>query len=142
MDRRVVVGLVALQLVVAATHGLAHGELGVTLPALLTWLVALTTFLGPVAGAVLTWRRHPAGPPVVAGSLLGAAGLGVALHFAVASADNVAAVGTGIWPAGFRWTAVALALVQGGGVIAALVLWRRRGVEASDQGRDPSPGNP
>lgn len=139
MDRRVVAGVVGLQLVVAGGHGAAHAELGVTLPALPTALVALTTYLGPAAGAALTWRGHPAGPPVVAGSLLGALALGGLLHFAVEGADNVAAVPAAGWGGHFRWTAVALVGIQTVGATVGAVTWRRWG--SGGPAGEPPPGN-
>lgn len=136
MGRRVVVAVVALQLLVAAGHGTAHAELGVTLPAFLTALVAVTTFLGPAVGAVLTWRGHPTGPPLVAASLVGALALGGVLHFVLEGPDNVAAVAAGAWGGPFRWTAATLAGVQAVGVVVAAVTWRR-----GPHGGRP-PGNP
>lgn len=121
MDRDVIlIGALALHLAVAAVHGTAHGLMGVGLPLWQNALVALTTFLGPVAGVALAIRDHPVGVPLFTVSMASALALGGLLHFVVESPDHVLAVPSGEWRALFQASALGVLLTPTLGVAAGV----------------------
>lgn len=127
MERRVVlVGVLGLHLAVAVGHGTTHELVPVGLSAELNALVALTTFLGPVAGVALAWRGHRLGVPVFTASMVGAFLLGAVLHFVVENPDHVASVPAGPWQLPFQASAAAIGLTAAlGAVVGAWHWWDR-----------------
>lgn len=124
MERRVaLVGVLGLHLAVAVAHGAAHELVPVWLSAELNALVALTTFLGPVAGVALAWRGHRLGVPLFTVSLAGAFLLGLVLHFLVENPDHVQAVGAGPWQLSFQATAFAVGLTAALGTVVGARYW-------------------
>lgn len=125
MERRVIPATVAgVHLAVALGHGSAHALIPVVLAPWANLLVLGTVFVGPVAGAALAWRGHPAGVPLFTATMAGAFLLGVVLHFAVEGPDHVSAIPADPWRLPFRLTAVALGIVEAGGIAIGAWLWR------------------
>lgn len=125
--RRVtLLGVLGLHLAVAVAHGATHELVPVGLPAELNALVALTTFLGPVAGVALARRGHRLGVPVFTVSLAGAFLLGLVLHFLVENPDHVHAVPAGPWQGPFQASALAVGLTAALGTVVGAQAWLAR----------------
>lgn len=123
MGRRLTLtGVLAVHLGVAVVHGVSHGGLGVTLTASQNALVALTTFVGPLAGVLLARRDHRWGVPVFTVSMAAGLLLGVGLHFLLENPDHVRALPAGSWRVPFQLSAGGVALTQLGG--AGFGAWR------------------
>jgi hypothetical protein len=119
--------LVALHFIISAVHGAAHSNLHIDLN---TWqkvyvLVVITAL--PLVSGFALWRRAPSGFPLLLFSMLGALVFGGYFHFIASGADNVASLGSHNWSTPFQWTAILLALTEGGGVLTAILgLWRKQ----------------
>lgn len=127
MDRRVVLlAALVVHLAVASAHGLTHSLVPVHLPAWLNAIVAATTFVGPLAGAVLAWREHPLGVPLFTLSLAGALLVGGVLHFGIETPDHVHAIPAGPWRVPFQVSAVGVALTETVGTAIGGRYWYTR----------------
>ena len=126
--------LVLTHLVISTIHGVAHEGAMVMLTAFGYAYVAIVITVTPlVAAALLFSRRQKLGALLLTLSMLGSFGFGVLYHFVLPGTDNVAEV-HGPWHATFLWTAVALAVLEGIGVITGLWIYQAR--------KDIQPGYP
>jgi hypothetical protein len=119
--------LVALHFIISAVHGAAHSNLHIDLN---TWqkvyvLVVITAL--PLVSAFALWRHTRGGFALLLLSMLGSLIFGGYFHFIASGADNVASLGSHTWSVPFQFTAVLLALTEGGGVLTAILgLWRKQ----------------
>lgn len=124
MERRVILAAVLLvHLAVALLHGATHALVPVSLTAGQNAVVALTTFVGPIAGVALAWRGHPLGVALFTLSMAGALAVGGYLHFLVENPDNVRAIPPGAWRLPFQASAAAVALSPAVGTVVGAWAW-------------------
>jgi len=117
-------------LAAASLHGAAHDALGIPVRGVAGRLfVAGAVFAGPLAALALLHRgRCTAAALLLSASMVAALGYGLAVHYVLATADNVARVPPGLQGAIFRCTAAIIALLEAAGVAAgAILLVARRG---------------
>jgi hypothetical protein len=99
-------------------HGAAHVAEAIWLPPAANVFVILVILLAPfVALGLLYARRQRAGALLLFVSMLGALLFGVAYHFVLPGADNVAQVPPGVWQTPFQVTAVLLAAIEAAGAL-------------------------
>ena len=123
--RRASLWIVALHALALVVHSQSHQAIPVPLSALQNAFAVLVIVVAPLLAAALIWR----GSPRFGGTLLGAAMFGAFLfgfinHYVLESSDNVAQIPATDWGSAFTWSAHALALLELGGVAAALWLLR------------------
>lgn len=134
MDRRVALsGVLGLHLLAAVAHGTTHGFVPVWLTVEQNVVVALTTFVGPVAGVALDRRGHPLGLPLFTLSMAGALLVGGGLHFVVENPDHVGAIPAGPWRVPFQLSAGGVGLTAALGAVIGGGYWfgRRDGHDGS-----------
>jgi hypothetical protein len=121
--RRVSVAIIALHAVVTAAHGAAHSTLKILMKGWQNAYIFIVIVLLPLVAGFLIWKRARFGYLILFLSMLGALVFGGYYHFVLAGADNV---GTGghhamtSWAQVFQVSAVLLALVELGGVVAGV----------------------
>lgn len=134
MNHRIaLLSVLGLHYAIAGVHAASHYSIPVGLGPVLDVVVGLVVFVAPAAGAVLALRGHPAGIPMFAVSMAGAALIGGVLHFVVPSPDHVGAVPHGPWQLPFRASAAGLAIVEAGGTALGGWYWYARSASSSRQ---------
>lgn len=117
-------GLILAHLVISTIHGRAHQGSMVELNTFgYAYVIVVITVAPLVAGGLLFSRAAKAGALLLTLSMLGSLFFGVWYHFLSATNDNVAVV-HGPWSFTFRWTAVALALIEFVGVVLGVFAFR------------------
>jgi hypothetical protein len=119
---------------VSLPHSAAHIAEAIWLPPAANAFVVVVILLAPFValGLLYTHRQH-AGALLLLGSMLGALLFGLAYHFVLPGADNIAQVPPGAWRTPFVVTAVLLAALEAAGaVVGAWMFYARR--------RSPVPG--
>ena len=119
---------------VSLPHSAAHIAENIWLPPVATAFVVLVILLAPfVALGLLYTRRQRAGALLLLGSMLGALLFGVAYHFVLPGADNIAQVPPGAWRTPFVVTSVLLAVLEAAGALvgAWLLYTQRRAIPRS-----------
>ena len=113
---------------VSLPHSAAHVAQSIWLPPAASAFVVLVILIAPfVALGLLYARRQRAGALLLFSSMLGALLFGIAFHFVVPGADNVAQVPPGTWRAPFVVTSVLLAVLEAAGaLVGALMLYALR----------------
>ena len=113
---------------VSLPHSAAHFAEDIWLPPAASAFVALVILLAPfVALGLLYTRWQRAGALLLLGSMLGALLFGIAYHFVLPGADNIAQVPPGAWRAPFVATSVLLAALEGiGAIVGAWILYAQR----------------
>jgi hypothetical protein len=129
LDAAVVTLVVLVHHAIAYVHGGAHGELAIDMSALQNAFINFVILVMPLAGAALTWTHWVRfGLWAVVLGMTGALVFGVYHHYMLVSPDHISHL-----PAGtphvhdtFRWTAGAIAMLEGvGAMLAAYFLGRR-----------------
>jgi len=105
---RSAIALVLVHLAVATIHGLAHAADSVLPGPRDLAFILVVIYACPLVAAILLWRQRQAGALVLALSMAGALCYGLAGHFLLSGADNVAQQAAGAWPIIFQVTAVLL----------------------------------
>ena len=113
---------------VSLPHSAAHIAENIWLPPAANAFVVLVILLAPfVAVGLLYTRRQRAGALLLLGSMLGALLFGIAYHFVLPGADNIAQVPFGAWRTPFIATSVLLALLEAAGaIVGAWLLYAQR----------------
>ena len=113
---------VAIHLVAVIIHALAHARLAVNMTPLQNLYIVVVIMIAPVIAGILVWTPfHRAGAYLFAIAMMGALIFGGYHHFIAAGVDHITRVPVDGWGAFFRFTAVALALIEAWG--CGLVLW-------------------
>jgi hypothetical protein len=103
---------------VSLPHSAAHVAQDIWLPPAANAFVVLVILVAPfVALGLLYTRRRPAGALLLLGSMLGALLFGIAYHFVLPGADNIAEVPSGVWRSPFVVTSVLLAALEAAGAV-------------------------
>jgi hypothetical protein len=114
--------IVAIHLINALWHGLAHVGVPVALSGSQTAFVVLVILILPLAGAAWLWTgRMRTGAALIAGSMLGSLVFGFINHFIRATPDNVLAVPAGAWQHSFEVSAALLVLTETAGSVLGAV---------------------
>ena len=115
---RAALATVVAHATVSLPHSAAHIAQAIWLPPAANAFVVLVILLAPfIALGLLYTGRRRAGALLLFGSMLGALLFGIAYHFVLPGADNIAQVPPGAWRAPFVVTSVLLAVLEAGGVI-------------------------
>lgn len=131
----------AIHLLVGLWHGAAHAELAVALSAAQNLFVYVVVVLAPLVAVILLWTRHAKFALwLFLAAMLASLLFGVCYHYLVISPDNVRHLpeGSAVAHARFTLSAAALALVEGGSVVAAAFFLRQpvsRGLELGSRAR-------
>lgn len=130
--RRLLLAALGLHLAVSTFHGLTHGLVPVDLAPWQDAVVAVTTFLGPIAGAALALggrrvgvRNPRVGVAVFVASMAAALAFGGYFHFVVENPDHVGAIPPGPWRLPFQASAAGVLVANGIGVAVGLWCLRR-----------------
>ena len=116
--------LVLIHLVISTAHGWAHQGAMVALTTFgYVYVVVVITLLPWVAAALLFTRKKKMGALLLALSMLSSFVFGFWYHFLSNTGDNVTQV-HGPWHSTFLWTAIVLAVIELGGTIVGLCLFR------------------
>lgn len=127
MDGRIVLSAVlVVHVAVAGVHGVTHSLVPVYLSVWVNAVVAVTTFLGPLAGVALRWRGHPLGVPLFTLSLAVALLVGGVLHFGFENPDHVHAIPASQWRLPFQGSAAGVAVTEGVGTVVGSWYWYTR----------------
>ena len=119
--------LVLIHLVISTAHGWAHQGAMVALTTFgYVYVVVVITLMPWVAAALLFTRKKKMGALLLALSMFGSFVFGFWYHFLSHTSDNVTQV-HGPWHSTFLWTAIALAVIELGGTIVGLGLFRATG---------------
>ena len=126
---RLALMIVIAHTVALAAHAAAHQILGVQASqAQMVFIVAVIIIAPPLAG-ILIWRGvKGAGALLLACSMAGAFVFGVYNHFVAASPDHVSQVSVmspAAWAIIFQVTALLLAVAEGFGVYAGVLMLKR-----------------
>ena len=117
---------IILHVLVSAMHGTAHRTLNVELSRAQIVFIAIVITIAPLLAGLLIWRgATTAGAIMLALSMAGSLVFGVYYHFVLISPDHVshlAGIPGTIPVIMFQATAVLLALLEGLGVIAGIML--------------------
>jgi len=117
---RVGIALVALHFAANLAHGGVHQGPPVPLSTVQTGFVVVVVTIGPLASLWLLRTDRPTfGWATLAAVLLASFVFGAAFHYVLATPDHVANVPAGTWKLPFEATAALVAVVDGGGAIAA-----------------------
>ena len=113
--------LVAVRGVPLVLHSVAHIQLGIIPPSLLTnAYILVVLFLAPVCAAGLLWTRGArAGAWLLFWSMLGSLVFEVYNHYMVMSPDHVSQIPNGLWGGIFQATAAATAVLEAAGCVLA-----------------------
>ena len=111
--------LILFHTLVVATHGAAHVHLGINGTHWQMLFVVVVIWLGPLVAAVLLGRKVRTGFAILALSMIGAWTFGVAFHFLLPGADNVAELHHVAWAGTFSSSALMLAVVEAAGALVA-----------------------
>jgi hypothetical protein len=113
---------------VSLPHSAAHIAENIWLPPAANAFVVVVILLAPfVALGLLYTRRQRAGALLLFGSMVGALLFGIAYHFVLPGADNIAQVPLGAWRSPFVITSVLLAALEAAGtMIGAGMLYIQR----------------
>jgi hypothetical protein len=116
--------VILIHLVVSTLHGSAHQAALVTLTTFgYVYVGVVITLMPLVAAAFLFTRKKKIGALLLALSMLGSFIFGFWFHFLSQTNDHVAQV-HGAWHSTFLWTAIALAVIELGGMIVGFRLFR------------------
>lgn len=132
----------------AVVHGIAHGVLAVPAGGGAGLLViAAAVYVGPLIALVaLFLRRRMVAGPVLSASMAAALAYGLAMHYMLHTPDKAAYASPGFWGLVFRVSAVAIAVLEAGGVVAGVLLMRSplpaRASSKKMKGRSGSAGPP
>lgn len=119
------IAVVVLHALVLALHDRAHRALPVPLTDAQTLFAYTVIVLAPLVAGFLLWRgRLAAGGALLAASMLGSLVFGVVNHYVIESPDHVSAIPATDWGSAFVWSALAMALVEGAGIVAGWLAWR------------------
>jgi hypothetical protein len=126
---RFALATIILHVAVVILHGAAHQALGINAsPAQLLFIVTIIMMGPPLAGLLLWKRRDTPGPIALTLVMAGAFVFGVYNHFILFSPDHVSHVSStkpGGWAVVFQATAILLAVTEGLGCCAGLLLAKR-----------------
>src|SRR5262245_20804855 len=115
---RSALAVVLAHIAVSLPHSAAHLVEEIWLPPVANAFVVLVILLAPfVALGLLYTRRQRAGALLLFGSMLGALLFGIAYHFILPGADNIAQAPPGAWHTPFVLTSVLLAVLEAAGVV-------------------------
>ena len=118
--------VVVVHVLVNATHGAAHSELGVEMSKWQETFILLVIGLSPIAAAVLLWTAHARlGAVILIGSMAAALVFGVYYHYVAVSPDHVEHLPPGDAQGLFRASALFVAVSQALGVLVGLWSIRR-----------------
>ena len=124
---QIAIWVVALHLLISILHGAAHLTIPVPLTLLEVLYIILIIGLAPILGAILLIRRQYQYKLLLSVAMAAALLFGLAKHFLLPGADNVAEVPPGAWQGIFWWTAVGgLSITEVAGVVTGLVAIRPR----------------
>ena len=116
--------LVLIHLVISTAHGWAHQGAMVPLTTFgYVYVVVVITLMPWVAAALLFTRKKKMGALLLALSMFGSFVFGFWYHFLSNTGDNITQV-HGPWHSTFLWTAIVLAVIELGGTIVGLRLFR------------------
>lgn len=116
--------LVLIHLVISTAHGWAHQGAMVALTTFgYVYVVVVITLMPWVAAALLFTRMKRIGAVLLAVSMFGSFIFGFWYHFLSNTGDNVSQV-HGPWHSTFLWTAIVLAVIELGGTMVGLRLFR------------------
>lgn len=116
--------LVLSHLVISTAHGWAHQGAMVALTTFgYVYVVVIITLMPWLAAALLFTRKKKMGALLLALSMFGSFVFGFWYHFLSNTGDNVTQV-HGPWHSTFLWTAIVLAVIELGGTIVGLRLFR------------------
>jgi hypothetical protein len=122
MIRNVGLVTVVVHALIAATHGLAHAELGVELSVFQTSYVVVVIGVTPIVAAVLLWTRLARlGWLLLTVSMAAALVFGIYWHYVAVSPDHVSYLPEGHSQGLFRLTALLLVVSEALGT--AVGLW-------------------
>jgi hypothetical protein len=126
---RFALATIILHVAVVILHAAAHQALGINAsPAQLLFIVTIIMIGPPLAGVLLWKRRDIFGPIALTLLMAGAFVFGVYNHFILFSPDYVSHVSNtkpGGWAVVFQATAILLAVTEGLGVCAGILLAQR-----------------
>lgn len=129
--------VVGLHYAANLAHGVVHAGVPVPLTGGQTAFVALVVTVAPAVGLLLLWRdRVVPGWAFLAAVLAASFVFGVVFHYVLATPDHVGAVPAGPWQLPFSATAALVALVDGGGALAAARFGLRARTAGSQAGAD------
>jgi hypothetical protein len=117
--------VVLAHLVVTLPHGAAHAGEAVWLSPFANAYVALVIGLAPLlALGLLRTGRLGSGALLLFSSMLGALLFGIAYHYLIPGADNIAQVPAGPWQLPFQITSALLVVTEGiGTIVGAWMLY-------------------
>ncbi|HUJ30266.1 MAG TPA: hypothetical protein VLY23_03230 [Candidatus Acidoferrum sp.] len=120
------IAIIFTHLALSIAHGLAHGHLSIALTISQKIFVVAVTLAAPLVAGWLIWRRRlRLGGALLAISMAGALAFGVYYHFIAPGPDNVNQANPAApanWRSLFEDTAMDLALLEGLGTVAGIVL--------------------
>ena len=118
-QRKVLVAVVLLHLIVSIAHGSAHARAGVDLSGPSLAFVLLIIFAGPLVGLVWMWKNPIAGARVIGITMAAALVFGLVNHFIIPGGDRVDHVveHSRAW---FGWTAAMLVITEAAGTVLGL----------------------
>ena len=130
MTRQVkwLIAVVAIHFIVSIIHGGAHAAAHVWLPPFANLFVFVVIIAGPLTGLAVMRSARRAGSWIVAVTMAGSLGFGLAYHFLVANPDHVTHVDAR-WRLLFAATAALLAVTEALG--CGLAIHAARGGELS-----------
>ena len=115
------VAVVILHVLVVIPHSIAHSMMHIDMNLWQNIYIALVIVIGPVVSGILLWRSPRSGFALLVLSMTGSFLFGIYYHFVAPGPDNVAFLHPHPWMQTFRVSAVMLAVVELGGVIAGLL---------------------
>ena len=116
--------LILIHLVISTAHGWAHQGAMVALTTFgYVYVVVVITLMPLVAAVLLFTRMKRIGAVLLALSMFGSFIFGFWYHFLSSTGDNITRV-HGPWHSTFLWTAIVLAVIELGGTIVGLRLFR------------------
>jgi hypothetical protein len=114
--------LILAHAALTVVHGAAHAGEGVWPSPAEDVFVALVIAVAPLVALVLLFNHRPrAGAACLFGAMLGALLFGLANHYLLPGADNVASVPAGTWQLPFQVSSALLAVTEAAGT--ALGVW-------------------
>jgi hypothetical protein len=120
------IGIIVAHLALSVAHGMAHSHLHIGLNPLQNVFVWLVILAAPLAAGWFIWkRRMRLGGALLAISMGAALAFGVYCHYLLPGPDNVSQADPSApsnWRSLFDQTAMDIALLEGLGVVAGVVL--------------------
>ncbi len=105
---------VVLHAIAHGLHGLAHGNIPISLSSSQSLFIVTVVFLAPIIAAVLLWTSfYRIGHWLLVGSMAGAFLFGLYNHFLIMSPDHVSHVSFTGWGLLFQITAILTLVIDG-----------------------------